>query len=102
MQLIIKKNYEEIGKWTADYIAAKINAFNPTAEKPFVIGLPTGSSPIGTYQELIKSIRQAKFRSKMWLLTWMSMWDFPKIIRKVTTRSCTTTFSGTLTFAPKT
>ena len=64
MQLIIKKNYEEIGKWTADYIAAKINAFNPTAEKPFVIGLPTGSSPIGTYQELIKKYKAGEISFK--------------------------------------
>lgn len=64
MQLIIKKNYEEISKWTADYIAAKINDFNPTEEKPFVLGLPTGSSPIGTYQELIKKYKAGEISFK--------------------------------------
>ncbi len=64
MQLIIKKNYEEISKWTADYIVAKINDFNPTEEKPFVLGLPTGSSPIGTYQKLIKKYKAGEISFK--------------------------------------
>ena len=31
----------------------KIRAFGPTQSKPFMLGLPTGASPIGTYNELI-------------------------------------------------
>lgn len=54
MKLIIHKTYDEISSWVADYIAQKINSFKPTAEKPFVLGLPTGSSPIGTYKKLIE------------------------------------------------
>jgi len=54
MKLIIHKNYDEISNWVAEYIAQKINAFKPTAEKPFVLGLPTGSSPLGTYKKLIE------------------------------------------------
>lgn len=54
MRLIIQPNSEQIAQWTANYIAAKINKANPTAEKPFKIGLPTGSSPLQTYQALIK------------------------------------------------
>ena len=34
-------------------MAAKIKAANPTPEKPFVLGCPTGSSPLGMYKELI-------------------------------------------------
>ena len=45
MRLIIEPNYEQLSKWAANYVAAKIKAANPTAEKPFVLGLPTGSSP---------------------------------------------------------
>ena len=47
MRLIIEPNYEQLSKWAANYVAAKIKAANPTAEKPFVLGLPTGSSPLG-------------------------------------------------------
>ena len=54
MKLIIKKDFEAISKWTANYISERINKFGPTADKPFVLGLPTGSSPLGTYKELIK------------------------------------------------
>ncbi len=64
MQLIINKNYDEISKWTANYIAAKINEFKPTPEKPFVIGLPTGSTPIGTYRELIKKYEAGEISFK--------------------------------------
>jgi glucosamine-6-phosphate deaminase len=54
MRVIIEPDYETLSGWAACYIAAKINKANPTAEKPFVLGLPTGSSPLGTYRELIR------------------------------------------------
>ena len=54
MKIIIKKDYQQLSQWTADYIAERINNFKPTKEKPFVLGLPTGSSPLGTYKALIK------------------------------------------------
>jgi glucosamine-6-phosphate deaminase len=54
MRLIIHKTYETASSWAAGYIADRINAFNPREEKPFVLGLPTGSSPLGIYKELIR------------------------------------------------
>ena len=53
MRVIILKNKEEIGKWSAYKIAKRILKYNPTPENPFVLGLPTGSTPLGTYKELI-------------------------------------------------
>lgn len=53
MKLIINKNYDEVSNWTANYIVTRINDFAPTENKPFVLGLPTGSSPLGTYKKLI-------------------------------------------------
>ena len=58
MRVIILKNREEIGKWSAYKIAKRILKFNPTAEKPFVLGLPTGSTPLGTYKELINLYKE--------------------------------------------
>ena len=58
MRLIIEPNYEQLSKWAANYVAAKINAAQPTAEKPFVLGLPTGSSPLGMYKHLIELNKQ--------------------------------------------
>jgi len=43
-----------MAQWAANYIAAKINRAAPTAEKPFKLGLPTGSSPLQTYKALIR------------------------------------------------
>ena len=54
MRLIIQANHALTSKWVANYIARKINLANPSDKKPFVLGLPTGSSPLGTYAELIK------------------------------------------------
>jgi len=64
MRLIIQKNYENLSKWTAAYIAKSIIDFNPTSEKPFVLGLPTGSSPIGTYEQLVKLHKDGKLSFK--------------------------------------
>ena len=53
MRLIIQPDYQSVSSWAAHYVAAKIKAANPTAEKPFVLGCPTGSSPLGMYKGLI-------------------------------------------------
>lgn len=53
MRVIINPDYAALSKWAANYVAAKINAANPTPEKPFKLGCPTGSSPLGLYKELI-------------------------------------------------
>jgi len=58
MRLIIQPNYDLLSKWTANYVASTINEAKPSAQKPFVLGLPTGSSPLGMYRELIKLNKQ--------------------------------------------
>ena len=60
MRLIIQESYSQLSQWAAAYIVKKINDFAPTAEKPFVLGLPTGSTPLGTYKELIKLYQSKK------------------------------------------
>lgn len=54
MRLIPLECATAVSQWAARYIVDKINAFQPTADKPFVLGLPTGGTPQKTYQELIK------------------------------------------------
>ena len=58
--MIIRKDQTAIGDWTASYIIDAINKFRPTKEKPFVLGLPTGSSPLPVYGELIKRHKAGK------------------------------------------
>ncbi|USD64931.1 glucosamine-6-phosphate deaminase [Vibrio sp. SCSIO 43136] len=53
MRLIPLSNAVQVGKWAARHIVDRINAFNPTADRPFVLGLPTGGTPLQTYKELI-------------------------------------------------
>ncbi len=53
MRLIIQPDYIKMSKWAANYVAKRIIEANPTPEHPFILGLPTGSSPIGMYRELI-------------------------------------------------
>lgn len=60
MKLIIHKNYDELSLWAANHIAERINRFAPTASRPFVLGLPTGSTPVGTYKALIELNRTGK------------------------------------------
>jgi glucosamine-6-phosphate deaminase len=52
MRVIVQPDYGQVSKWAANYLATRIIAFGPTAGKPFVLGLPTGSSPVGMYDEL--------------------------------------------------
>lgn len=71
MRLVVRQDYEEVSSWIgtngrpfmermvlmewyllAHYIKERIKQFQPTKERPFVLGLPTGSSPIGCYRRL--------------------------------------------------
>ena len=54
MRLIIQENYRQLSEWAGNYVAARINEAAPTPERPFVLGCPTGSSPLGMYRQLIK------------------------------------------------
>jgi len=54
MRVIIEPDYEAASKWAANYVAKRIKGFGPSGSKPFVLGLPTGSSPLGMYRELIE------------------------------------------------
>ena len=60
MRVIIQKDYDTVSAWAAAYVARTIDEFKPTAKKPFVLGLPTGSSPLGMYKELIRLNKAGK------------------------------------------
>lgn len=64
MRLIIQKDYDAMSKWAAHYIVKRILDFKPTKSNPFVLGLPTGSSPIGTYKEMVKLHKAGKISFK--------------------------------------
>ena len=60
MRVIIEHDYLSLSEWAANYVAQRINQFQPSSERPFVLGLPTGSSPLGMYKALIELNRQGK------------------------------------------
>ena len=64
MRLIIESDYQKMSKWAAEHVIKRINEANPTAEKPFVLGLPTGSSPEGMYAELVKANKEGRVSFK--------------------------------------
>jgi glucosamine-6-phosphate deaminase len=64
MRVIIQPSYDLVSKWAANYVARKINDFKPAKAKPFVLGLPTGSSPLGMYKELVKVFQAKKVSFK--------------------------------------
>ena len=55
MEVIIKETYEEMSKLAAEMIAEQVN------NKPdSVLGFATGSTPVGTYRELIRLNKEGK------------------------------------------
>ncbi len=64
MKLIIKNDYDALSAWAADYVASRINAAAPTPEHPFVLGCPTGGSPIGMYRRLAELCKEGKVSFK--------------------------------------
>ena len=64
MQVIIRDTMPQASVWAARYIAEKINAKAAVSDKPFVIGLCTGSTPIETYAELIRLYKAGKVSFK--------------------------------------
>ena len=64
MRLIIEDTNENAGKWAARYIVDRINCHKAKSDKPFVLGLPTGSTPLSTYAELINLYKEGKVSFK--------------------------------------
>jgi glucosamine-6-phosphate deaminase len=65
MRVIIEKNYDLMSTWACEYVIDKINSFKPTKErKNFVLGLPTGSTPIGMYEKLIQAYKDKRVSFK--------------------------------------
>ncbi|KAF7298018.1 Glucosamine-6-phosphate isomerase [Mycena chlorophos] len=64
MRLIVRDDPSAVGDYIANYICKRINDYNATPERPFVLGLPTGSSPIPTYKALIKLVKEGKLSFK--------------------------------------
>ncbi|XP_025411981.1 glucosamine-6-phosphate isomerase [Sipha flava] len=52
MRLIIMNDADKVSEWAAKYIVKRIKDFNPGPDRYFVLGLPTGGTPLGMYKYL--------------------------------------------------
>jgi len=64
MKLIIRDDATEVAAWAAKYVMKRIKEFNPGPEKYFVLGLPTGGTPLGMYKNLVKAHKHGKISFK--------------------------------------
>lgn len=64
MRMLIYEDKEAVGEWMANYVAKRIRERQPTKEHPFVLGLPTGSTPIPTYRKLVELYKEGKVSFK--------------------------------------
>lgn len=55
---------DKVSDWSARYIRRRILDFNPGPGKFFVLGLPTGGTPLGTYKKLIELHKAGKISFK--------------------------------------
>jgi glucosamine-6-phosphate deaminase len=48
---------EAVGLWAAGYVERRILDFAPSPDRPFVLGLPTGGTPLTMYRRLIERVQ---------------------------------------------
>lgn len=54
MRLVVRDTPLLAAEYVASYIADRINNSAPTPSRPFVLGLPTGNSPLPIYRALVR------------------------------------------------
>ncbi len=64
MRVVIIEDYDLMSRWAANYVAERINKHYAESVRPFVLGCPTGSSPLGMYKELIRLYEAGKVSFK--------------------------------------
>ena len=57
MKVVIKETSQDVAQWAANHIVEQINKKAALTDAPFVLGLPTGSTPLATYKALIEKYR---------------------------------------------
>ncbi|KAJ5716795.1 Glucosamine-6-phosphate isomerase 2 [Penicillium malachiteum] len=63
-RVIIREDPQTASVYIAEYIVSRIKEFNPTETQPFVLGLPTGSSPEIIYKILVQRHRAGEISFK--------------------------------------
>jgi len=64
MKLIIRDSADDVTEWAAKYVIKRINEYRPGPDRYFVLGLPTGGTPLGMYKNLVKAYKSEKVSFK--------------------------------------
>ncbi|KAK0088812.1 hypothetical protein PV325_010606 [Microctonus aethiopoides] len=64
MRLIICDTVDYVAEWSAKYVMKRILDFQPNESKYFILGLPTGGTPLGMYKKLIEYHKAGKISFK--------------------------------------
>jgi len=64
MRLIILEKEDLVGEWSAKYVVKRINEFKANENRHFVLGLPTGSTPLKMYAKLVEYYKAGKVSFK--------------------------------------
>ncbi|KOC71094.1 Glucosamine-6-phosphate isomerase [Habropoda laboriosa] len=64
MRLVICDTVDYVAEWSAKYVLKRIHDFQPHENKYFVLGLPTGGTPLGMYRKLIEYHKAGKISFK--------------------------------------
>lgn len=64
MRLVILPSSGNVGEWSAKYVMKRINDFKPGPDRFFVLGLPTGSTPLSMYKKLIEFYKAGRVSFK--------------------------------------
>lgn len=64
MRLIILEDEDQVTEWVAKYVVKRIKQFNPGPDRPFVLGLPTGGTPLKMYKKLVEYYKAGKVSFK--------------------------------------
>jgi 6-phosphogluconolactonase/glucosamine-6-phosphate isomerase/deaminase len=62
MRLIVREDPDATATYVANYIATRIKEHYSSSNRPFVLGLPTGGSPIGVYKKLVQKYKAGEVR----------------------------------------
>lgn len=64
MRLIILEDSAVVADWAARFVLQRIVQFAPGPGRHFVLGLPTGGTPLGMYRRLIDFYREGRVSFK--------------------------------------
>ncbi|MDA7978772.1 MAG: glucosamine-6-phosphate deaminase [Pirellulales bacterium] len=60
MRIVILPDYDRMSHWAAEYITRRIQQFPTSADRLFTLGLPTGGTPLKTYEYLAQFYRDGR------------------------------------------